>query len=71
MAALGRKGPTRIRRAKTEAPMVGDGEDEGGLKSDPGGAPVSTAPFLELASESAAISWAEIDSAKVLGRRRS
>ena len=51
--------------------MVGDGENEGGLKSDPGGAPVSTASFPELASESAAISWAEIDSTNVLRRRRS
>ena len=32
---------------------------------------MSTAPFPELASESAAISWVAIDSAKVLGRRRS
>ena len=28
---------------------------------------MSTAPFLELASESAAISWAEIDPTKVWG----
>ena len=32
---------------------------------------MSTAPFPELASESAAISWAEIDPTKVLGRGRS
>ena len=41
-----------------------------GLKADPRGAPVSTAPFPELAGESAAVSMAEIDPAKVLGRRR-
>ena len=29
---------------------------KGGHKTDPGGAPASTAPFPELASESAAIS---------------
>ena len=49
--------------------MVGE-RTKGGLIADPGGAPGSTAPFPELASESAAISWAEIDPTKVLGRRR-
>ena len=29
-----------------------------GLKADPGGAPVSTAPFSELSSELEAIPWA-------------
>ena len=32
---------------------------------------MSTTPFPELASEIGAISWAEIDPTKVLGRRRS
>ena len=44
---------------------------KGGLNTGPGGALVSTARFPELASESAAISWAEMDPTKVLGRRKS
>ena len=44
---------------------------KGGLKADPGGAPVSTASFPELAGESTAIPWAEIHPTKVLGWRRS
>ena len=40
-----------------------------GLKADPGGAPASSAPFSELASEPEAMSWAEIDPTEVLGRR--
>ena len=71
MGALGRQKPDEgLGRAKTEAPMVGDRE-KGGLKVDRGGAPVSTAPFPELASESAAMSWAEIDATKVVVRRMS
>ena len=46
------------------------GKTEGGLKADPGGAPASSAPFSELASEPEAISWAEIDPTEVLARRR-
>ena len=42
-----------------------------GLKADPGGAPVYTAPFPGLPCESAAIWWAEKVLTKVLGRRRS
>ena len=41
-----------------------------GLKADPGGAPASARPFLELASEPQAMSPAEIDLTGVLGRRR-
>ena len=47
------------------------GTTKGGLKADSGGMPASTVPFPELANESAATSWAEIDPTKVLGRRRS
>ena len=47
------------------------GRTKGSLNADQGRTPASTAPSLELASESAAISWAEIDPTKVLGRRRS
>ena len=46
------------------------GRTKGGLKSDLGGAPASSAPFSELASESEVMSWAEIDTTEVLGRRR-
>ena len=38
----------------------------GGLEDDSGGAPVSTAPFSELAGEPEAMSWAEMDSTKSL-----
>ena len=38
----------------------------GGLKADSGGAPASTAPFSELASEPEAMSWARMDATKVL-----
>ena len=41
-----------------------------GRKDDPGGPPASAASLLKLASEPEAISWAEIDPTKVLGRRR-
>lgn len=37
--------------------MVDGGETMGGLKSKPGGTPVSMAPFMELASDPAAMSW--------------
>ena len=37
-----------------------------GLSADPGGAPVSAAPFSELQSKLEAMSWAEIDPTKVL-----
>ena len=40
------------------------------LKADPGEAPVSTAPFSELASVPGAMSSAEIDPTKVSGRIR-
>ena len=50
--------------------MVSTGENEGGLKTDPGGTPASSAPFSELESEPEAMSWAEIDPTEVLGRRR-
>ena len=46
------------------------GRTKDGLKADPGGAPASSAPFSELASELEAMSWAEIDPTEVLGRRR-
>ena len=46
------------------------GRTKDGLKADPGGAPASSAPFSELASEPVAMSWAEIDPTEVLGRRR-
>ena len=46
------------------------GRTKDGLKADPGGAPASAAPFLELASEPKAMLWAEIDPTEVLGRRR-
>ena len=72
MAALGRKGPTTdlegLKRRRQWWVME---RTKGGLKADPGGAPVSTVPLPELASESAAISGAEIEPTKVLGRRRS
>ena len=57
MAALGSKAPTKdwegLKRKRQWSTMEGT---KGGLKADPGGTPVSTAPFPELASESAAIS---------------
>ena len=40
---------------------------KGGLNADPRGTPASSAPFPELASESVAISWAEVDPTKVFG----
>ena len=46
------------------------GRTKDGLKADPGGAPASSAPSSELASEPEAMSWAEIDPTEVLGRRR-
>ena len=45
------------------------GRTKGGLKANPGGAPVSAASFSELAGEPESIPWAEIDPTKVLGRR--
>ena len=48
----------------------GLGKTKYDLKIDPGGAPVSTAPFSERASELEAMTWAEMDPAEVLGRRR-
>ena len=51
--------PGRIRRAKRRRQWWAMGRTKGGLKADPGRAAVSTAPFPELASESAAISWAD------------
>ena len=50
--------------------MVDGGVTMDGLKAKPGGAPVSTAPFPELVSDPAAMSWVEISPTKVLGRRR-
>ena len=41
-----------------------------GLKADPGGAPVSAAPSSEPAGEPEAMSWAEINPTKILGRGR-
>ena len=41
-----------------------------GLKADPGGAPASSASFLELASEPEAMSWAEIDPTEVFGAEK-
>ena len=46
------------------------GRTRDGLRADPGGAPASSAPFSELASEPQAMSWAEIDPTEVSGRRR-
>ena len=46
------------------------GRTKDGLKSNPGGAPGSSASFSELASEPEAMSWAEIDPTEVLARRR-
>ena len=45
------------------------GRTKDGLKADPGGAPASSAPFSELASEPEAMLWAEIDPTEFLGRR--
>ena len=71
MAALRREGPTKdYEGLKRRRQWWAMDKIEGGLKPDPGGAPVSTAPFPELVSESAAISWAEIDATKGFGRRR-
>ena len=58
-------------RTKMERQWWTMNRKKGGLKTDQRRAPVSTAPFPELASESAAISWAEINPTEVLGRRRS
>ena len=72
MAALGSRGPAKgyegLKRRRQWWAME---RTKGGLKADPGGAPVSTAPFPELLAKSSAISWADIDPTKVLGRRRS
>ena len=46
------------------------GRTKDGLEADPGGAPASSAPFSELASEPEAMSWAEIDPTEVLERRK-
>ena len=47
MAALGRKRPDEaIGRLKRRRQWLAMGRTKGGLKADPGGAPVSTAPFL-------------------------
>jgi len=69
MAALGmNEGPTKDEKGlKTEAPMVDGGETMGGLKAKPGGAPVSTAPFPEMESNPAVVSWVEIGPTKVWG----
>ena len=68
MAALRREGPTKdYEGLKRRRQWWAMDKIEGGLKPDPGGAPVSTAPFPELVSESAAISWAEIDATKGFG----
>ena len=57
MVALGSKGPTKDQeKLKTRRKWWAMGRTKGGHKTDPGGAPASTAPFPELASESAAIS---------------
>ena len=42
----------------------------GGLQAMPKISPVSTAPFLELASDPAMMSWVDIGPTMVLGRRR-
>ena len=49
--------------------MVDGGGTMGCLKVKPKGAPISAASFPELASDPAAMSWAEIGPAKVLGRK--
>ena len=68
MAALGSKGRAKdyegLKRRRQWWAME---RTKGGLKADPGGAPVCPAPFPELASESAVISWIEIDPTKVWG----
>ena len=60
MAALGIKGPTKdLDGLKRRGQWWAMERTTGGLNADPGRTPVSTAPLPELASESAAISWAE------------
>ena len=72
MAGPGRKRPDEgLGRAKTEALVVGDGENEDVLKADPGRVPGYRATYPELVSNSAAMSWAKIYPTKVLGRTRS
>ena len=52
--------PDEVRgEVETETPEVDDGETTGGLQAKPGGAPVTTATFSELAGDS--LMWSKVE----------
>ena len=70
MAALGNKGPTKDEEGQNGMRQwCALGRTKDGLKAYPEGAPASTAPFSEIASELEAMSRAETDPVEVFWRK--